>query len=113
MVSSNPGWFSSIPAFCLARGSFAVALVVEAAEGAEVLASIAGFVAVEQLEGVGLVGQGAEGMGEVGDRGFAVVSVFVDAVAVPGLGAVGAVAGGRVLAFESFLQVERFLETPE
>jgi hypothetical protein len=100
-------WFSLIPAFCLA-GSFAVALVVEAAEGAQVLASITGFVAVEQLEGVGFVGQGAEGMGEVGYGSFPVVSLFVHSVgillAVPGLG---------VLAFQSFLHVECFLKTPE
>ena len=52
----------------LARG----AEVSDAGESAQVFAAEPGFVAVQEVEDVRFVGQGAEGSSQMGDRGFAV-----------------------------------------
>jgi len=106
----GPGFSSSGPGFSSFRNPqdirarlggavriFTGALVVEAGEGAQILAAITGFIAVEQFHGAGFIGEGAERPGEVSDGGFAIVSVVAS--------------GG--LPFAGFLNIKRFFETPE
>ena len=75
------------------------AVVLETGEGVAVFAAVAALVAVEQFQGAGFVGEGAEGAGEVGDGGFAGVLFLT-------------VAGGGE-AFGGFLKALRFLDAPE
>ena len=95
-LSDPPGSFGPF-AFQI---SFPIcAVVLETGEGVPVFPAVAALVSVEPLESTGFVAEGAEGAGEVRDRGFAGVCFLA--------------AAGHGEAFGGFFKVLRLPDAPE